>query len=158
MYSKNRIHSEINDSLAAISKKLFRTSLNYCADFKLFVSKETAGEPLESVVKTILGEHAEIGIAQPTTKNDVIDELKDALQYRGDHGSHPSLDYLDSTESRIDFDQLICRIQRLLDDSFDDIQSFWLKEGHPFYPVFWDFAFLIRTCDESILFIGSSSD
>ena len=90
--------------------------------------------------------------------NDVIDELKDALQYRGDYGSHPSLDYLDSTESRIDFDQLICRIQRVLDESFDNIQSFWLKEGHPFYPVFWDFAFLIRTCDESILFIGSSSD
>jgi hypothetical protein len=152
------VYSEINDSLAAISKKLFRTSLNYCADFRFFVSKETAGEPLERVVRTILGDHAEIGMAQPATKNDVIDELKDVLQYRGDHGSHPSLDYLDSTESRIDFDQLICRIRRVLDESFDDIQSFGLKEGHPFYPVFWDFAFLIRTRGESILFIGSSSD
>jgi hypothetical protein len=152
------VYSEINDSLAVISKKLFRTSLNYCVDFKFFVSKETVGKPLETVVRTILGEHAEIGMAQPATKKDVIDELTNALQYRGDHGSHPSLDYLDSNDCRIDFEQITCRIQRVLDDSSDDIQSFWLKEGHPFYPVFWDFAFLIRTCGESILFIGSSSD
>lgn len=152
------MYSEINDSLAAISKKLSRTSLNYQADFSFFVSKETADEPLETAVRTILGERAEICMAQPVTKKDVIDELKDALQYRGDYGSHPSLDYIDSTESQIDFDQLIRRIQRMLDDSCDDIQSFRLKEGHPFYPVFWDFAFLIRTCGESILFIGSSSD
>jgi hypothetical protein len=152
------VYSEINDSLASISKNLYRTSLNYCADFRLFVSTETVGKPLEDVVRTILGEHAEIGIAQPATKEDVIDKLKDALQYRGDHGSHPSMDYLDSTESQIDFGQVICKIQRMLDDSFDDIQSLWLKAGHPFYPVFWDFAFLIRTRSESILFIGSSSD
>jgi hypothetical protein len=90
-------------------------------DFKFFVSKETVGKPLESVVRTILGEHAEIGMAQPATKKDVIDELTNALQYRGDHGSHPSLDYLDSNDCRIDFEQITCRIQRVLDDSSDDI-------------------------------------
>ena len=152
------MYSEINDSLTATSRKLNRTSLNYCANFQFYVSKEAAGEPLEIVVRTLLGERAEIFMAQAATKIDVIDELKDAFRYRGDHGSHPSLDYLDSPESRFDLDQVICRIQRVLDDSFDDIQSFRLKEGHPFYPVFWDFAFLIRTCADSFLFIGSSSD
>lgn len=38
------MYSEINASLAAISRKLYRSSLNYCADFRFFVSKETAGE------------------------------------------------------------------------------------------------------------------
>ncbi len=152
------MYSEINVSLEAISRKLYRSSLNYSADFRFFVSKEANGEPLETVVRTLLGDNAEIGNARAVTKRDVIDEFKDALGYRGDHGSHPSLDYLDSPESRVDFDNVICKIQRVLDDSFDDIQSFWLKEGHPFYPVFWDFAFLIRTGGESMLFIGSSSD
>jgi hypothetical protein len=152
------VYSDINDSLAIIARKLFRNSLNYCADFRLFVSKETAGEAIETVVKAILGDKAVIGKSQVAAKKEVIDELRDALHYRGDHGSHPSLDYLDSPESRTDFDKVVSAIQRILDDSFDDIQSFSLKEGHPFYPVFWDFAFFIQTCEESILFIASSSD
>lgn len=43
-------------------------------------------------------------------------------------------------------------------DGADTIMSFWLKEGHPFYPVFWDFAFLIEKNNDAIVFIGSSSD
>lgn len=152
------MYSEINDSFATIAQKLFDNSLNYCANFRLFISKETAGEPINTVVNAILGDKAAIGKSQAATKKEVIDELKDALRYRGDHGSHPSLDYLDSPESRRDFDKVVSAIQRILEESFDNIQSFRLSAGHPFYPVFWDFAFLIQTCDESILFIASSSD
>jgi hypothetical protein len=38
------------------------------------------------------------------------------------------------------------------------VVAFRLKEGHPFYPVFWDFAFLIEIDQESILLMASSSD
>ena len=38
------------------------------------------------------------------------------------------------------------------------IERFWLKEGHPAYPVFWDFAFVIAGPHETKVFIGSSSD
>lgn len=35
------------------------------------------------------------------------------------------------------------------------IEQFWLKEGHPAYPVFWDFAFVIASPLGVELFIGS---
>jgi hypothetical protein len=38
------------------------------------------------------------------------------------------------------------------------IERFWRKEGHPAYPVFWDFAFVIAGPTEAEVFIGSSSD
>jgi hypothetical protein len=38
------------------------------------------------------------------------------------------------------------------------VQSFWLKKGHPDYPVFWDFAFVIAGSSAAEVFIGSSSD
>jgi hypothetical protein len=38
------------------------------------------------------------------------------------------------------------------------LTSFWLKEGHPFYPVFWDFAYVIEKDGDAFVFIGASSD
>jgi len=38
------------------------------------------------------------------------------------------------------------------------ITRFTLKKGHPFYPVFWDFAFNIEVENESYIIIGASSD
>jgi len=38
------------------------------------------------------------------------------------------------------------------------IKRFWLKQGHPAYPVFWDFAFVVIGTQQVELFIGSSSD
>ncbi len=148
---------EINKSFENISRKLFRNSLNYRADFKLFPCAKTQGNLLEKLVQTTLGDQAVVGGSSDATRQEVIDELRDALQYRGDHGSHPSLDYLDSPESRKDFDLVTCSIEKIIDESVR-IVSFWLKDGHPFYPVFWDFAFLVETDKESILFIASSSD
>jgi hypothetical protein len=40
----------------------------------------------------------------------------------------------------------------------DSIYYLWFAAGHPYYPVFWDFAFLIERQRDSFLFIGSSSD
>lgn len=148
---------EINKSFKRISRKLFRRSLNYCADFKLFRCEGMAGESLDTVVTAALGNEARVGGAQPTTRNEIMDALQSALRYAGDDGAHPSLNYLDSAKSKEDFDAVIADIEGILDRS-DLLLSFWLQSGHPFYPVFWDFAFLIESAEDSILFIASSSD
>jgi hypothetical protein len=38
------------------------------------------------------------------------------------------------------------------------VWSFWLEEGHPFYPVQWDFAYVLAGHNGAEVFIGSSSD
>ncbi len=151
------MEAEINKWFENVSRKLFRNSLNYCADFRLFPCGKTQGITLENLVQTAFGNQAVVGGSNESTKQEVIDELSKALKYRGDHGSHPSLDYLDSLESKKDFDLVISTIKIFLDQSIR-VVAFWLKDGHPFYPVFWDFAFLIETDESNILFIGSSSD
>jgi hypothetical protein len=38
------------------------------------------------------------------------------------------------------------------------LAHFWLQEGHPAYPVFWDFAFVVAGPEGGLVFLGSSSD
>jgi hypothetical protein len=38
------------------------------------------------------------------------------------------------------------------------IRRFWLKDGHPSYPVFWGFAYVIAGPRGANIFVGSSSD
>jgi hypothetical protein len=151
------MEAEINEAFEDISRKLFRNSLNYCATFKLFPCGKTAGRSLQDLVQMKFGDHAVVGGSAVSTTKQVIDELSAALVYRGDHGSYPSPDYLESNESKEDCKGIISSIQKILDRSVR-VVAFRLKEGHPFYPVFWDFAFLIETDQESILLIASSSD
>lgn len=151
------MEAEINKSFENISRELFRNSLNYCAHFKLFPCRNAQSNSLENLLQATFGDQAVLGGSTESTKQEVINELRNALKYRGDPGSHPSLDYLDGPESIKDFDDVISQIQKILDRS-KRVVAFWLKDGHPFYPVFWDFAFLIETGEESIFFIASSSD
>ncbi len=157
LFGREDMFDEINKSFESISRKLFARSLNYCADFKLLRCQLKAGESLDTVVRSALGDEAQIGGSSSATKEEVIETLNSALRFKGDEGAHPNLDYLESSQSQEDFDSVVSSVHKILADS-DLIVSFWLKSGHPFYPVFWDFAFWIEMADDSILFIASSSD
>ncbi|MGN6808031.1 MAG: hypothetical protein ACTHJZ_19095 [Trinickia sp.] len=73
------------------------------------------------------------------------------------HSAGPSKEALES-------DVLAGMLEKLLSDlrvtasKAIKVESFTLEEGHPFYPVFWDFAFLFRAASEATIFIGASSD
>lgn len=58
-----------------------------------------------------------VGGSTESTKQEVIDALREALSYRGDDGSHPSLDYLDRMESKKDFDEVVFDVQKIRDRS-----------------------------------------
>jgi hypothetical protein len=129
------MEAEINEAYEDVSRKLFRNSLNYCATFKLFPCGKTAGRSLQDLVQMKFGDHAVVGESALSTTQQVIDELSAALVYRGDHGSYPSPDYLESNESMEDCKGIISSIQKILDRSVR-VVAFRLKKGHPFYPVF----------------------
>ena len=43
-------------------------------------------------------------------------------------------------------------------EAAERVALFWLKNGHPAYPVFWDFAFAAYTDEGVHVLMGSSSD
>lgn len=83
--------------------------------------------------------------------------MRDAFDYQGDDGSHPGRDYLASMTFKQDADFVMAQLEGLVSGA-SLLTLFWLKEGHPFYPVFWDFAFMIERGDDAFVLIGSSSD
>ena len=132
-------------------------SLNYCASFKLVKCDGMAGQALQEILASALGEGVVIGGANAVGAADVLDAFRDALAYQGDTGSHPGQDYLTSEGFKRDESIVLAQVGALLEGA-SHILSFWLKEGHPFYPVFWDFAFSIEKGTDAFVFIGSSSD
>ena len=98
-----------------------------------------------------------VGASRTAQASEVLASLEEGLVYEGDEGSHPDRKYWASEQFAQDRRNAMAQVSSLL-DSANQITSFWLKDGHPFYPVFWDFAFAIEKTNDVFIFIGSSSD
>lgn len=149
--------TEINTTLDTISRSLSADSLNYTASFKLVKCENMAGQPLREIIAAALGDGVVIGETSTVQPDDVLKELGDALSYQGDDGSHPGRDYLKSDRFEQDKSLALAQVSSLVEGA-GYVVTFRLDDGHPFYPVFWDFAFSIEKDDDAYVFIGSSSD
>ena len=145
-------------SLAGLSAKLNGGDvLNYAAEFGLFVAQGAADDSLEEIAQQAIGPLTKIGGSCSCSNSSLIEQVATALQYTGDDGSHPNRDFLNSPTFQETIDRATLEVGHLI-DAADLLIDFSLTDGHPFYPVFWDFAFaIVRGCDVFIL-IGSSSD
>ena len=149
--------ASLRSTLEHISLQLFAGSMNYQVSFLVAELKYAAGQSLQKLRQSATGKPAFPEDSRSANSSDVVEALRDALSYERDDGSHPSRLYMQSPEFRHDSDIAISQLRELV-DSADTIISFSLVEGHPFYPVFWDFAFVIEKGDDAVVFIGSSSD
>jgi hypothetical protein len=147
----------LNILLEDFCVKSFAGSLNYCADIKLYQVKNTVGENAEFVVTKALKKTVSLGNYRSCQPEEVIQEVQTSLEFRGDEGAHPSLEFLDSQEFLTMKNQILELLQRLLSDS-TTIIGFYFKDGHPFYPVFWDYAYVIEHQKHTYVLVGSSSD
>ncbi len=130
--------------------------MNYTASFGFFESNAKSDDPAE-LIAGALGQGTQVRNLSPCRSEDVQADLREALQYRGEIGSHPNADYLEDASFASDCQLILADLEELLVD-VDGLHSFWLQEGHPFYPVFWDFAYLLSAGRYGTVFIGSSSD
>lgn len=137
--------------------KSFKGSLNYCANLAVYEVKNTTGENIEIVVSKALRKPVSLGNYRNCQTEEVIQEVQAGLEFRGDDGSHPGLDFLDSQKCLEMKLQILELLEALLSES-RAIIGFYFKEGHPFYSVFWDYAFLIENQTDTYVLIGSSSD
>lgn len=101
--------------------------------------------------------NSEIGGIHPISVRELLDEVDQSLRYAGDTGSGPKPAAINSSK----FEELLAAVLSHLEEAASgatEIICFWLKSGHPDYPVFWDFAFVIVGTRGAEVFIGSSSD
>jgi len=149
--------TDINERLDALCDKLGQKSLNYDVKIHLYASPGMAGSSLVEIVTTALGHSVVVGGAESSASSMLVESLKAGLEYSGDDGSHPNRAFLSGVEFSVSKAEVLALFSDFLEDA-DRVVSFWLKEGHPFYPVFWDFAYTIEKGDDAYVFIGSSSD
>jgi hypothetical protein len=85
--------------------------------------------------------NAEVGGIESISRQEVLIEVEQSLKYSGDESSGPKLMALNSRR----FEELLGAVLLCLEKILVDatiVMSFWLKDGHPDYPVFWNFAFI----------------
>ena len=117
----------------------------------------TADETSSDIVRGAFGSDAVIADAASVGIEELVDEVSECLRYAGDDGAGPGPNVTQSGR----FKELLVELTtelRLLCMSASRIERFRFKDGHPGYPVFWDFAFLVRTERGSLVLVGSSSD
>ena len=147
----------LNLKLENILEKINDDSMNYVANIQFFEAEGSAGEKAENIIKKALGSSALLGRTSTATEKEVIDELKQGLEYAGSEGAYPNKKYVGSEKHKNEVKAILKEVRNFTSTS-SQIIGFWLKEGHPFYPVFWDFAFIIEQGKNAYVFIGSSSD
>jgi len=145
----------LNKALSKMTEKLNTYSLNYVADVVIYPVSESAAGSVGDIVKSVFGS-AVLGGTSESNTHELREELLSGLSYAGDSGAHANRKYVGSSEHEQDLENIRNKLKPMLANCLS-VTSFWLKEGHPFYPVFWDFAFLVEGANKFII-IGSSSD
>lgn len=144
-------------TLAAIVDLLNEGGWNYSVFLKGYPAQLKIGMSSQQLVQTALGSSAVVERVQQVTTQQVLAEVEASLAYAGDSGAGPNEAAIQSERFRELLTTLLAETNAVATEA-KKVEQFWLKEGHPAYPVFWDFAFLFTGSEEALVFIGSSSD
>jgi hypothetical protein len=165
-FMPQEVTGEINRLLEKMCKKLskggFRHitkgALNYSVNAKVFKGRDTNSSNEVDLIKSIFGAATvEIDGIEESNLSELICIVKEGFEYEGDEGSYPNQKFLLSTEFELELNQILEQLEIFFSTN-SRIFKFWFKDGHPFYPVFWDYAFLVKKDEGNFVLIGSSSD
>lgn len=145
------------DLLNKITARLHGNATNYSVFLRAYEVPYVQPMGPDVLIRAGLGAETALGGIDDVDAGIVCAEVEDALSYPGDDGAGPGESVLQSETFVELIDELKGELLRLASAS-RKIQRFWLQDGHPAYPVFWDFAFLFWEEDKATIFIGSSSD
>lgn len=143
--------------LEEIADLLQENATNYSVFLQAYEVPFVGGETASAIIHNGLGVEAVLGGIDDVDVDTVWAEVADALLFPGDDGAGPDGAKLMSESFIALIDELREALLQLAAAS-KKIQRFWLQDGHPAYPVFWDFAFLFWEAGKATIVIGSSSD
>lgn len=136
---------------------LNEVGLNYTVFLRAYSTRSVADVGSSQLISNALGKQVVVREIGDVSSDKVLSEIMDSLSYSGDDGAGPDQVALKSDR----FSELVNRVvasAKATSSKADRIEKFRLDEGHPAYPVFWDFAFLFTSSDEATVLVGSSSD
>ncbi len=144
-------------TLSALADLLNKGGKNYTVFLHCYLVPQRFGGTAEDLISAALGRNTVVGGVRMTASGEMLAEIRSSIGYAGDSGAGPDPSVIQSA----DFGKLLTDLLKDVDvaaRAATKIEQFWLKEGHPAYPVFWDFAFLLTGTREAVVLIGSSSD
>jgi hypothetical protein len=153
----SRMGNMISETMSAIANLLNQGGTNYTVFLRSSAVSLHGDCPSAELVQAALGTGAVMGGARNIASDELVEEVRAALSYAGDAGAGPAPGVVQSAR----FTELLATLTsalRAVCGRATSIEQFWLKAGHPAYPVFWDFAFLVRDTAVSYVLVGSSSD
>ncbi|WP_416769555.1 hypothetical protein ACMGT0_20565 [Pseudomonas sp. RHF3.3-3] len=110
---------------------------------------------LEEQLRHSVSNRSVVGRETPVPAGEVRSQVLEHLLHSGDGGYGP----VDLPGKRLEIIRLAeALLSRVRLDQADTLSSFWLAEGHPAYPVWWDFAFDIHADGQRWILMGSASD
>lgn len=110
---------------------------------------------LEEQLSHSVGNEVIIGGSCCVTASEARNEITECLLHMGDDSYGP-VDLVDKRSEILTLLEALLTYVNL--DQATIITSFWLTQGHPAYPVFWDFSFDINFNGKRWILMGSSSD
>src|SRR4051812_33788155 len=145
----------VEELLKELAGKL--SGLNYGVTLRLYRMPFTPGAGAEHYVVEALGPAAVVGGWSSPTGQQVLEEVEEALLHPGAFDYGPRLSTLRSRRFKELLRKLLAHVEQAA-AAANFIERFWLEKGHPDYPVYWDFAFVMAGPLGAEVFLGSSSD
>ncbi len=155
-FETNEIN-EINNLLKLLCRDLGRSSMNYAITAKLLEGSEKFDLDEIDLITNILGYKTEVIEIEKSSLIELVKTVKECFEFEGDEGSYPNKKFIKSVQFKTTLDDVLKKIVTLF-DAFSIFKFELNHETHPFYPVYWDFAFFVRNQKKCYLLIGSSSD
>jgi hypothetical protein len=147
----------LNSLLDQHFAELRKDSLNYVVHVKVYESENGSDRDVAEILKAVLRAKVVVGRTSDASADELVNDVLRGLRYEGDDGSHPGLEFLKSPLSQKALARIQSHLNALIDKS-RQITRVEIEEGHPFYPVFWDYAYVAQKDGVALVIIGSSSD
>lgn len=127
---------------------------NYEVWFNLYGPADS-DPSLADALKDLISNNCTVSRISPSSPTEAVSKIMDMVLYEGDIGSGP----IDLDSKKAEISELMSKVFSIISiEHAELVAEFRIKEGHPAYPVFWDFAFDIHSKGERWILIGSSSD
>jgi hypothetical protein len=143
-------------SFTALVHFLETVGSNYAVFLKVYEIESNPGDSLEEVVAKAFGNRVVLDNIRPVTPSEVDGEIRTAFCY-GDRGA--GLDPADlKTQGFVDLLNGAMQEIARMSNQASAITRFDVRKGFPIVPIFWEFAFLFASHENSRVLFGCAQD